>query len=240
MSHAWAVALPNRAIAAAGQLRTTPGIAVFQDGAHLWLRGTELSKDLDRQLRCLPGARRHAVLPDGQLREVGHRLPRGRLPDGPWVALAEWLSVALPHGALGGVCDDRVRLALVRSPRPEAANLLLLDVSCFAAYAATAPQVRLDRWTLAASSAGRVAVRGVPLPPLPGEQFVEREGLAVPAGWTWTPPVEAAVLRTVLMLAAGDVALLHADGTWQRIAAQDFVRATRSAARGLPPNPDAA
>ena len=70
------------------------------------------------------------------------------------------------------------------------------------------------------------------LPPLPGQRWVEQEGIAVPAGWTWTPAVEAALVRQVFGLAAGDVALWHADGAWERIAGDEFVRATRAAVEG--------
>ena len=94
-----------------------------------------------------------------------------------------------------------------------------------------APQVRLDRWRFAVAADGRVAVHGQPLPPLPGRRWVEQEGIAVPAGWTWTPAVEAALLRQVFGLAEGDVALWDVDGAWERIAADEFVRATRAAVR---------
>ncbi|HVW35796.1 MAG TPA: hypothetical protein VHB99_00775, partial [Pirellulales bacterium] len=70
-----------------------------------------------------------------------------------------------------------------------------------------------------------------PLAPLGGVQYVEESGIAVPAGWHWSPAVEAAVVRAALGLEPGDSALWFADGSWQKIAADDWVRATRSAAR---------
>ena len=81
------------------------------------------------------------------------------------------------------------------------------------------------------ASDGRVAVCGQPLPPLPGQRWVEREGIAVPAGWHWSPPVEATVVRAVFGLQAGDFALWQTDGTWQRIRAADFLPAGRAAVR---------
>jgi hypothetical protein len=74
-------------------------------------------------------------------------------------------------------------------------------------------------------------VRGQPLPPLSGERFVECEGVAIPAGWHWSPNVEAVVLRELLCLTAGDVALLHVSGDYELVAAANFVQATRSAVR---------
>jgi hypothetical protein len=43
--------------------------------------------------------------------------------------------------------------------------------------------------------------------------------------------VEAVVLRELLCLTAGDVALLHVSGDYELVAAANFVQATRSAVR---------
>ena len=69
------------------------------------------------------------------------------------------------------------------------------------------------------------------MPPLPGQRWIDREGIAVPAGWHWLPPVEAAIVRAVFALAPGDFVLWQSDGTWQRIRAADFMPAGRSAVR---------
>ena len=71
---------------------------------------------------------------------------------------------------------------------------------------------------------------------MPGQRWVEHEGIAVPAGWTWTPAVEAGLLRQAFELAEGDVALWHEDGAWERIAADELVRATRAAVRATMKN----
>ena len=98
-------------------------------------------------------------------------------------------------------------------------------------YAETAPQWRIERWSFAAATDGRVLVRGSPLPPLPGIHWVEMDGICVPAGHAWSPEVEPAVVRQLLKLEYGDLALLREDGTWDRVAADDWVRASRSALR---------
>ena len=74
-------------------------------------------------------------------------------------------------------------------------------------------------------------VRGTPLPPLPGERWVECEGIATPAGWRWSPAVEAAIVRAVFGLQPGDLALWQTDGTWQRVRAAEFTAASRAAVR---------
>jgi hypothetical protein len=227
----WAACLARADVAAAGRLRQVAGIEVCAEGDEIWLRGERLEEDLERRLRAMPGAKRFLVWADGQLQPPGSRVPKGRLPDGPWVPLTRWMGAEFPQTGLAGRLGEKVPLGLVRALVPEEPAVLLAGIQAWAAYAAEAPQVRLDRWVFALASDGRVVVRGRPLPPLPGGRYVEHEGVAVPAGWAWSPPVGVAVLRELLGLAPGDLALWRADGAWERIVAAGFVRASRAAAR---------
>jgi hypothetical protein len=231
MSGRWAACLPREAAGALGRLRLVPGLTVHEDGDTVWLQGDGLDEALEPVVRGLPGARRFAVLPDRQLVAAGTRVPFDYLPEGPWHSLPEWLAVTLDGAGLAGRVEARVPIRLERSGAVLEENVLLTSLAGWVSYGEEAPQVRLERWAFAVSDDGRAVVRGQPLPPLPGERFVEQEGVAVPAGWAWDPPVEAAVLRAVLGLEAGDLALLHPDGTWDRVAAGNFTRASRSAIR---------
>ncbi len=245
----WAICLARRDAAAAGRLRQVAGAEVCELPEAVWLRGPQADDELQRRLAAVAGARRFSVLADGQLLPVGARVPQGRLPPGPWTVLAQWIGIEPPPAVLAGKGGEQVTLALVRSDCVQEASLLLTRLELWAAYALEAPQVRLDRWRFAVAADGRVVVHdqhqsrqveSLPrqvenlsygLPPLPGQRWVEQEGIAVPAGWTWTPAVEAALVRQIFGLAAGDVALWHADGAWERIAAEEFVRVTRAAVR---------
>jgi hypothetical protein len=227
----WAVCLDKADLTAAGRLRQVADVEVCDLPGQVWLRGPALDEKLHRRLAALPGARRFYVVADGQLQPVASRLPQGRLPGGPWAPLRTWLALRLPPAGLAGWPADRAPMALVRSAHPEAASVLLTDIDRWAAYASEAPQVRLDCWRFAAADDGRVVVRGEPLPPLPGERWVDRDGIAVPAGWRWSPTVEATIVRAVFGLESGDLALWSIGGTWQRIRAADFAAASRAAVR---------
>ena len=231
VSGRWAVCLPREAAAALGPLRRLPGVTIHETPADLWLQGNGLDEALERSLRALPGARRFEVLGDGQLLEAGLRVPHGFLPTGEWQPLAQWLEVRLEAAGLAGRMAEGVALRLVRSAAVREANVLLTSLRAWADYGGGAAQVRLERWSFAVSDTGGVAVRGEPLPPLPGQRYVETEGVAVPAGWAWEPAVEAAVLRQLLGLRGSDLALLHPDGSWDHVRGEHFVRASRSAVR---------
>ena len=69
------------------------------------------------------------------------------------------------------------------------------------------------------------------MPSIAGVRFVETHGVAIEAGYRCQPPIDAAIARTVLDLAEGDLGLLHGDGRFDHIAAEHFVQATRSAVR---------
>src|SRR5262249_36770631 len=157
--------------------------------------------------------------------------PVGTLPNGPWQPLPRWLCGALEPAALPGRIEASIRFQMVPSTSEREANVLLVSLERLAEYAANAPLVRLQRWRSAVSSLGEAVVQGAPLPPLSGQVYCGQEGVAVQAGWTWTPHIEPNVLRKVLGLAADDLALLHADGTWEHIKASDFTALTRSAIR---------
>jgi hypothetical protein len=231
VSESWAVRLAVDNQRALGRLRRIPGLEVLQQNNWLWLRGGALDHKLDKAIRSIPGATRLRVLPDGQLVPDGRLVPSGYLPQGPWTGLAQWLAPELPTPALSGRINQRVPVRLVRSRWLADPNVLMTSSQLWQDYAVWAPQVRLDRWAFAVGPRSDVVVRGEPLPPIKGRRFVERHGVAVAAGWTWTPPVEAAVLSQALKLREGDLALLHADAEWDFVRGDDFVRASRSAVR---------
>jgi len=228
----WALALPRSAALSAGRLRLRPGVRVGDAGeGNLWLRGDDLTEELDLELRKLPGARRFLVGENGEITKVGRRIPSGILPKVSWSPLAEWLRPRPQLAALSGLLSSRVPVRIVRAGHEQPANLLLTTLVEWAAYATTAPMARLRPLRFAVAADGRALVWGSPLPPLPGRRYAERDGVAVPCGLGWDPPVEPAVLRELLQLQAGDLALVDEAGACEHVEAGHFARATRAAAR---------
>jgi hypothetical protein len=226
---AWS--LPTTEARALGSVRRWSGLETLERSPLVWLRAGRLEDEQWELVRRLPGADRYTVLDDGQLLPVGGIVPRGRLPDGVWQPLDRWLAVELPTADEPAAAPSPASLQLVRSVVEREATWLQTSLAAWTAYVALAPQVRLARWSFVADRRGRIVVRGAPLPPLPGLRFVDHSGIVVPVGFTWSPHLPADVLRETFDLQKDDSLLWTPDGACERIAADDWVQATRSAAR---------
>ena len=229
MNPTWAARLRRADARLAASLRLRANVEACESGDDLWLRGAGMTEDLDVELRKIAPEQRYDVLPDGQLKPDGLRIPEGKLPRADWRPLIEYITPEAPPAASPGVVE-RLSLKLVRSETEKPATLLVTTFHAFADYAETAPSLRLDPLRFAADG-GRALLRGTPLPPLPGTRYVEEHGVAVPAGWSFSPSVGTAVIRALLELDGDDVALFATDGSFERIRAAQFVPARRSAVR---------
>lgn len=210
-------------------------------GQALHLLAEEADAALESELRTMPGTR-FAVSSGKEIDELipfGCRLATDVLPAGPWFPIAQWLDVDFPPPLYAGEPQGSLAVNLVRADQQDdvfgmPANLIIVDHSTWYAHAVVAPEVRLQRWAFAKGE-GVTVVRGVPLPNLVGQRFVEIGGVAAPVGWTWQPRVHSACLRELLKLAAGDVALLYEDGTMDLLEESSFIRATRPSLRASYP-----
>lgn len=231
-AHATLVArLPRNAIGQLDTLRTVAGLEVCCETDWIWLRIATPSDADQVRLQGLASAELFWLLSDGQLVRVDARVPRGYLPEGAWCPLQDALVVELPTAALPGTLSEPARFRLCPVTEFREPNILLVSVTCWREYGSVAPRVRLKRWWFAVSAEGNVLVRGTPLPPLPGTRFVESCGIAVPAGHTWTPTVQAEILAGKFGVSENDLLLWMSDDRCELIRAEQFVRATRSAIR---------
>jgi hypothetical protein len=215
----------------AALLRLEPGIQSCVSSTEFWLRGGLLNESLAHRLRLLPGARRYSVWEDGQLQAEGALTPQGFLPQGPWQPLSRRVELQLPPVGRPGCPPSKVSLRMVRCGQPAEPTLLIARWDEWRSYAEMAPQPRLHCLAMALADDKRVMLLGAPLPPLKGQRWVVRDGVAAPAGWTWSPAVDPVVIRELLNLMPNDLTLLHVEGGWEQIPADNIVRVTRSAVR---------
>lgn len=231
MDFPWAICLAREDAASLAGLRLTVGIEVGEAGPEVWLRGRQSDEQLKLKLLGLPARGRYEWLPADRLRQTNRHIPSARLPDLNWQPLAAWLRVESPVSALPAIEPGPVQVRLARSADECEPELLLARLEDFAGFVARAALVRLERLRYAATADGRVLVRGMPLPPLPGRRFVLHDGVAVPAGFAWQPAVSAAVLTRCLGGPAGGLVLWNEDGTITRLHSEQFVPVTRSGVR---------
>ncbi len=92
----WALVAAPDALRAIARLRQIPGLEVCEAGGEIWLRGSSLDESLANPLRLIPGGRQFRVFEGSQLIAAGRLVPCGQLPAGPWLPLANWLTLELP------------------------------------------------------------------------------------------------------------------------------------------------
>lgn len=227
----WAVRIALADAQSAGALRLRAGVEVLVQGDAVWIRGGTLGEDVETELRKLPCVARYTVLPGDGLIAWEEWIPSGRLPEGSWTPIAAWLKPTPQDAASPGTPPRKVTPRLVRDASEREAEILVVRGETLAAWAETAPASRLKPLSFAVCEDGRVLVKGKPLPALPGTRHAEEGGIAVPCGWAFEPRIDAAVMREVLGLATGDLALFAEDGTWERVDREALVRTSRSAVR---------
>src|ERR1051326_6504011 len=233
----WITCLAPADAASLAPLRLTRGLEVAEKAPFIWLSGNNTDEHLESLLRALPAIARYELLPNNRLRRLELRIPSETLPALPWQPLSAWLRVQMPASSELTASADlpaathSVALRIARSTEERTPELLVTNLSEWQTFALSAPEVRLRPLRFAADGVGTIFVRGRPLPPLPGTQFVLFGNIAVKAGFTWGPAVSAEVMARRLGLSPEAVAVFHEDGTFTRIEGEQFVPASRSGVR---------
>jgi hypothetical protein len=212
-------------------LRVVPQLEAASSPQTVWLRGPPADGSLAAALFSLPATARYERLPDDRLRPWNSRIPSERMPDLTWVPLAQWCQVSWPARRPAGQPPHPVRLHLVPSADEKPADLLLTELDTWTQFATKAAQVRLGPLKFAASGDRRVLVRGTPLPPLPGQRWVLYRSLAVPAGFSWEPAVPVEVVEHLFGASPEGLILWPIDGAVGFLHSDQFVPASRAAAR---------
>jgi hypothetical protein len=220
----------DSSLALLGRLRLVAGIEARSDADWVWLRGPELTDSLSVALRSSPDVERFLVDRD-QLMAWGESVPCASLPTGDWRLLPEWLTVKLPTAAFAAVVESKVPLKLMRSEHAAESNIIKTTWAAWRDYGTSAPQVRLNPLSFAVSDRCEALVRGEPVPPIPGQRYVEAGGIALPAGWVPDPGLDRDSIRQRLGVPGEHLAVFREDGQFELIPDSVFVHASRSAIR---------
>jgi hypothetical protein len=229
--HPWAACLSDARADDFAALRQFPAIEVASVGGMWWLRGAKLDQDLQRELKKIPRLIVFEILPSQRIRPVESRIPDRTLPPTTWRPIKEVVAVKLPVAALAGEARQKIQVMLIRGAAEQSPAALQVSLDAWVQYATYAPESRLKPLRFAAMEERQVLILGYPLPGISGKRYAQGSGIFVPCGFTWSPQVDATILRRLLNLKETDIALLAEDNTHQVIHAEQFVPASRSAVR---------
>ncbi|MDP9173723.1 MAG: hypothetical protein M3O30_07640 [Planctomycetota bacterium] len=230
VSGAWAVRVPLADAWSLAGVRLIEGIRVCEAVDCIWARGEAMDDALDLAARKLAGERFWIVDQDRLLRD-GQRIPRGRLPDGNWVALSQWMAPVARAMALPGRVPGKIALRWEASTQFREPGVMIASAVALRRWATKATNLRLKPLRFAVSSGGKAIVHGSLLPPIAGNRYVENSGVAWPSGLSPRPAVDAALLAEILNLGAGDLAVFDQDGSYVMVEAKQFVPLSRGSVR---------
>jgi hypothetical protein len=217
--------------AALGSVRCLPGLQAANDGELIWLRGIAAGAPIDLRIRQLPGLHTYRLDEEHNLFPPGALTPVSKLKVLQWQPLSEFIKVELPVSGMPGKIVQQHSIRLVPSEKMETGMALLTDIHTWKMYAEDAPFVRLQQLEFAVSENDRVLIIGLPLPPIPGKEYIIRDTIVLPCGYDFDPPVIASLLIAQLNPGGDAWLLFNTDGSWQLIAKDCLVPATRSAVR---------
>ena len=233
----WLAVLPLDGAPALAEARLFPGIEIAAAGDTLWLRGAHFSPEIATAFKGVSGLEWREPLPGGRWRQPGDVLPGGTVPHdlvpADWRPLSDALVPEPPDFLPVHSPGERIPLRILPGGPERPANLLLLPLSDLCRWAESAPDVRLKPLRFAVNTAGEALVLGTPLPPLPGQPWWERQGIAIPCGCHAAPPLSPEILRRVLGVPehSRELVLLHPSGTREHIPGESLVSLNRASIR---------
>lgn len=219
------------------KLRDQPHLQVATSAGGYWVRSTNPEVNLHELLRrTIPQATLFEMVDGGVdesplLREVSKRLPSEVLPTLTWRAINEFTSLELPVVGYPGGSANSIAIELVPSSEFGPAAAVLCSLGDWCDFVTSQLQVRFQHCKFAVREDGMAFVVGSPVPSLRGIRYRVRNGIAIPAGWRWSPDVSAEVLRLRYGVTMDDLLLLSRNRSAEVINESDFCAATRASVR---------
>jgi hypothetical protein len=162
---------------------------------------------------------------------VGGLTPVGKLKNLQWIPVREFIQLELPTSAMPGKIGQKYPVHVVPSGTIKEGQALITSLLVWKEYAATSPEIRLKRLRFAVSEANEVLIMGTPLPAIPGKEYWMQENMLLPGGFDFELPWIASLVAGKLNPQNEAVILFNEDSSWEKIAKEAFVPATRSAVR---------
>lgn len=179
----------------------------------------------------LPLSGRWTVDGGGLLTRIGRRVAELRLETGEWQPVSKMLPVGPPARGGVGMIPPAADFMLEIEHEEQPAEALLARWVDFAHWADTAFSPRLASLQFARCDDDRVLVTGKPVPPIRGTGFHRVGRLLLPGGYRLPDHVWPQLVEESLGLGANRMALIHSDGSYESVAEENFIPASRAAVR---------
>ncbi|HVJ67259.1 MAG TPA: hypothetical protein VM510_04705 [Caulifigura sp.] len=231
MTARWAAFLPETSAESLAACRHIPAVQVAMSDSGIWLCGPDRDVLASAHVKAVPGIKLFELDDEEGLTPPGRRLSVGTLPKLSWGSLREQVHPRLPPAGFAGRQFQPVALTLQPSRIERDVNVLIVPGLRLLTIADTMPAVRIRNWRIAVRNNGDALVWGRALPPVDGQRFWEESGVAFPAGLAPLPEIGSPALAVQLCCRPGDLLLCSSGTAIERIRAEHFVQATRTAVR---------
>ncbi len=164
------------------------------DDTYIWVRYESDDERVASLATCMNG-RHFRLLDTNRLVPLESTIATEQLPKMEWRDLNEVVKFKLPTAALSGRFEtaELPELQLIRGGAERPASAGLFSLEGLVSWIEGAPQFRLRRLA-ACVSQHEVLVVGNPLPPIACEYLCQEGRLLTPAGMTWYPRIDAALV----------------------------------------------
>jgi hypothetical protein len=200
------------------QVRHWDNLKVATDGNCTWVKGFTEAQLLSPALTCIPFATFYSVK-ENMLFQQGRLLPERRMPALLWTPVDKALPIASPdlnHNSFG--IHQRISVKLVESAEERPATAMVVDIEALKQYVPQASAIRLSPLQWCRVGAQKAFVYGIPLLPIEGASYWNRNQLFLPGGFDFELPVLTNVVNKKLNPGSNTFIVFDADGSYMSIA----------------------
>lgn len=212
-------------------IRLWPGLKAGAEDHCIWIKDFTYAQVHSPEVQQLPFKRIYTEK-QGKLYPVQSLLPERSVPSLLWTPLERVLTVTLPsfnHNFFG--IDQTIRVQLVPSENEKPAQALCVSVSDLDSYLQTCAAIRLQALQWCVLNTQQALILGVPLLPIPGQAFWQRDSFLLPTGYDFELHLLSDALQRVLNSDKAHWILWHADQTYSLIPKTDCMPLSLSSFR---------
>ncbi|MCJ8329408.1 MAG: hypothetical protein HRT89_03930 [Lentisphaeria bacterium] len=226
----WAARLSAEYAEGLISLRHNNDIQIADCDKELWINGPEMNPAVLRTLKKIPQINIYSRDGDS-LTAYGKRVPEKQLKNYQWEKINTFFSFHFPDSMYPAKLRNSLNVSLIASDQSTEAVAIVLDGKHYIEELLSISQVRLNALKFAVSEDAQLLFTGTPLPSLPGIYYYRIGPVLVPIAHRLMPALDPESLKSLFELRENELILFALDGSYQRLAEESFVPASRAAIR---------